>query len=107
MGSPSRATHRTFQPQPPTTAGYATRGAYGARCSSLVETDKIELAKELEKKAAAKGVKFILPTDVILANKFAADADTKVPHPPSFARSTHLSAFSLTYPPCPLRSSPG
>jgi phosphoglycerate kinase len=46
--------------------------------SSLVEADKIELAKELEKKAAAKGVKFILPTDVILANKFAADADTKV-----------------------------
>jgi len=46
--------------------------------SSLVESDKIELAKELEKKAAAKGVKFILPTDVILADKFAADANTKV-----------------------------
>jgi len=46
--------------------------------SSLVEADKIELAKELEKKAAAKGVKLILPTDVVLADKFAADANTKV-----------------------------
>ena len=53
-------------------------GGGGGGDSSLVESDKIELAKELEKKAAAKGVKFILPTDVILADKFAADANTKV-----------------------------
>mgnify|MGYP003692588177 CR=1 FL=1 len=46
--------------------------------SSLVEEDKLELAKELEKKAAEKGVKFILPTDVVLADKFAADAKTQV-----------------------------
>ena len=46
--------------------------------SSLVEEDKLELAKSLEKKAAEKGVKFILPTDVVLADKFAADANTKV-----------------------------
>jgi len=46
--------------------------------SSLVEEDKIPLAKELEAKAKAKGVKFILPTDVVLADKFAADANTKV-----------------------------
>ncbi len=46
--------------------------------SSLVEEDKIELAKSLEAKAKAKGVKLILPTDVILADKFAADANTKV-----------------------------
>jgi len=46
--------------------------------SSLVEEDKLDLAKELEKKAAAKGVKFILPTDVVLADKFAADAKTQV-----------------------------
>jgi phosphoglycerate kinase len=46
--------------------------------SSLVEEDKLDLAKELEAKAKEKGVKFILPTDVILADKFAADANTKV-----------------------------
>jgi phosphoglycerate kinase len=46
--------------------------------SSLVEEDKIDLAKELEAKAKDKGVKLILPTDVVLADKFAADANTKV-----------------------------
>ncbi|KAA8499853.1 Phosphoglycerate kinase, chloroplastic [Porphyridium purpureum] len=46
--------------------------------SSLVEEDKLDLAKELEAKAKAKGIKFILPTDVVLADKFAADANTKV-----------------------------
>jgi len=45
--------------------------------SSLVEEDKLDLAKSLEAKAKEKGVKFILPTDVILADKFAADANTK------------------------------
>jgi len=44
--------------------------------SSLVEEDKVELAKELEKKAAEKGVEFLLPTDVVLADTFAADANT-------------------------------
>merc|ERR1711988_944329 len=46
--------------------------------SSLVEDDKIDLAKELMASAEEKGVKFILPTDVLLADKFAADADTQV-----------------------------
>jgi len=46
--------------------------------SSLVEDDKVELAKSLEAKAKKLGVKFILPTDVVLADKFAADANTKV-----------------------------
>ncbi|GMH34489.1 hypothetical protein BSKO_02323 [Bryopsis sp. KO-2023] len=46
--------------------------------SSLVEEDKLELAKELEEKAKAKGVELILPTDVIVADKFAADAEAKV-----------------------------
>lgn len=46
--------------------------------SSLVEEDKLELAKELEKIAAAKGVKIILPTDVVLADKFASDANTQI-----------------------------
>uniref|UniRef100_A0A6U6BIT2 Phosphoglycerate kinase n=1 Tax=Guillardia theta TaxID=55529 RepID=A0A6U6BIT2_GUITH len=46
--------------------------------SSLVEEDKLELARTLEAKAKAKGVKFILPSDVVLADKFDANANTKV-----------------------------
>jgi len=46
--------------------------------ASLVEDDKVELAKELMAKAEAKGVKLLLPTDVVLADNFAADANTKV-----------------------------
>jgi len=45
---------------------------------SLVEEDKLDLARELELKAAAKGVKIILPVDVIAADKFAPDAATQV-----------------------------
>ncbi|PZO18623.1 MAG: phosphoglycerate kinase [Leptolyngbya foveolarum] len=44
---------------------------------SLVEEDKLELAKKLEAKAKEKGVDFLLPTDVIVADKFAADANTQ------------------------------
>lgn len=45
--------------------------------SSLVEEDKLGLAKDLEKIAAEKGVKIVLPTDVVLADNFAADANTQ------------------------------
>jgi phosphoglycerate kinase len=45
---------------------------------SLVEEDKLELAKELEAKAAAKGVQFLLPTDVVLADNFAPDANSQI-----------------------------
>jgi len=45
--------------------------------SSLVEEDKLDLAKELEAKAKEKGVEFILPTDVIIADKFDAEANTQ------------------------------
>ncbi len=45
--------------------------------SSLVEEDKLELATKLEAKAKEKGVEFLLPTDVIVADKFAADANTQ------------------------------
>lgn len=44
---------------------------------SLVEEDKLDLAKEIEEKAAAKGVKLYLPVDHVTASKFAEDADTK------------------------------
>merc|ERR1711869_185760 len=39
--------------------------------------DQLELAKKIEKIAAEKGIDFILPTDVIVADKFAADAATQ------------------------------
>ncbi|MGC1308772.1 MAG: phosphoglycerate kinase [Phormidesmis sp.] len=45
--------------------------------NSLVEEDKLDLATALEAKAKAKGVDFLLPTDVILADAFSADASTQ------------------------------
>ena len=45
---------------------------------SLVEEDMIELAGELMKKAEAKGVKLVLPTDVVLADKFDENANAAV-----------------------------
>ncbi|KAF2309340.1 hypothetical protein GH714_001673 [Hevea brasiliensis] len=46
--------------------------------SSLVEEDKLDLATSLVEKAKAKGVSLLLPTDVVIADKFAADANSKV-----------------------------
>ncbi|XP_074585800.1 phosphoglycerate kinase, chloroplastic-like [Curcuma longa] len=46
--------------------------------SSLVEDDKLELAKTLIAQAKAKGVSLLLPTDVVVADKFAPDAASKV-----------------------------
>lgn len=46
--------------------------------ASLCEHDKIDLAKSLLDKAAAKGVKVVLPVDIVVADKFAADANSKV-----------------------------
>jgi len=46
--------------------------------ASMVEEDKIELAKELEKIAVKEGVELILPVDFIVADKFAADANTQI-----------------------------
>ncbi|XP_031505178.1 phosphoglycerate kinase, cytosolic-like isoform X5 [Nymphaea colorata] len=46
--------------------------------SSLVEEDKLNLATSLIEKATAKGVALLLPTDVIVADKFAPDAESKV-----------------------------
>jgi triosephosphate isomerase (TIM) len=44
---------------------------------SLVETEKIALAKELIAKAKASQVNLLLPTDVVVAEAFAADAPHK------------------------------
>lgn len=46
--------------------------------SSLCEEDRIDTAKEIFRKAEAKGVCIHLPSDSIIADKFSADAETSV-----------------------------
>lgn len=45
--------------------------------NSLVEEDKLELARTFLKKAEEKGVKFFLPLDATVATEFSKDAETK------------------------------
>ena len=45
---------------------------------SLVEEDKLSLAKELEAKAKSKGVQLLLPSDVVVADNFAPDANSQI-----------------------------
>ncbi len=45
---------------------------------SLVEEDKLELAKALEEKAKAKGVELLLPNDVLLADNFSPEANSQL-----------------------------
>ncbi|TDO94508.1 phosphoglycerate kinase [Halanaerobium saccharolyticum] len=44
---------------------------------SLVEADKVDLAKELMTEAEEKGVEIVLPIDVVIADDFSNDANTK------------------------------
>ena len=44
---------------------------------SLLEEDKIDLAKSFIEKAKAKGVNFYMPIDAVIADQFADDANTK------------------------------
>ncbi len=46
--------------------------------TSICESDKIELAKEMMAKAEAKGVKFLLPTDNKVALEFAENSEAQV-----------------------------
>jgi phosphoglycerate kinase len=45
---------------------------------SIVEEDKVELAKDILKKAEEKKVKFLLPVDHVVARELSATAQTKV-----------------------------
>ena len=44
---------------------------------SLVEADKVDLAKELMAEAEEKGVDIVLPIDVVIADDFSNDANTQ------------------------------
>ncbi len=45
---------------------------------SLLDTEKVEYCRDMLAKAEAKGVKLLLPVDVVIADAFAADANTRV-----------------------------
>ncbi|SDN00059.1 phosphoglycerate kinase [Fictibacillus solisalsi] len=45
---------------------------------SLLEEDKIETAKSFMEKAKEKGVNFLIPEDILVADDFSNDANTKV-----------------------------
>ncbi|MDM5250132.1 phosphoglycerate kinase [Lysinibacillus sp. G4S2] len=45
---------------------------------SLLEEDKIDLAKSFIEKAKAKGVQLHMPIDAVVANEFSKDAETKI-----------------------------
>ena len=47
----------------------------GSIGTSLLEADKVEYAKEMLSKAAARGVKLLLPTDTVAAKEFSKDAE--------------------------------
>jgi phosphoglycerate kinase len=46
--------------------------------ASLLEQDQIETCREYLARATELGVEVVLPTDIVVANKFAADADALV-----------------------------
>ncbi len=52
------------------------KAAGGQIGNSLCEDDRLDTARELLKKAEAKGVCIHLPSDSVIADKFAADAQT-------------------------------
>jgi phosphoglycerate kinase len=46
--------------------------------TSLVEDDFVEMAKKVLEKADANGKKVLLPCDIVVADKFSPDAETKI-----------------------------
>ena len=58
---------------------YTFAAAQGGKVgASLLEADWMQYALDMIKKAEEKGVKFLLPTDTVVADKFAPDANSQV-----------------------------
>ena len=58
---------------------YTFSAAQGGKIGkSLLESEWMDYANEMVKKAADKGVKLLLPVDTVIADRFAPDADTAV-----------------------------
>ena len=58
---------------------YTFAAAQGGKVGdSLLEADWMQYALDMIKKAEEKGVKFLLPTDTVVADKFAPDANSQV-----------------------------
>ena len=58
---------------------YTFSAAQGGKIgNSLLESEWMDYANEMVKKAADKGVKLLLPVDTVIADRFAPDADTAV-----------------------------
>ena len=45
---------------------------------SLVDNEKLDMAREFMKKAKEKGVNFMLPVDIVITDDFSPDANTKI-----------------------------
>ena len=58
---------------------YTFAAAQGGKIgTSLLESDWMDYANDMVKKAADKGVKLLLPVDTVVADAFAADANSQV-----------------------------
>ena len=58
---------------------YTFSAAQGGKIgNSLLESEWMDYANEMVKKAVDKGVKLLLPVDTVIADRFAPDADTAV-----------------------------
>ena len=45
---------------------------------SLVEDSKLDVARDLMRKASERGIEFLLPNDVVIADRFAPDANARI-----------------------------
>lgn len=73
--------------------------------ASLVEADKLEVARQLEEQARARGVQLLLPTDVVVADSFSPNAVSRVVPvdaiPDGWMVRPRCGCFSLvSIPPC-------
>lgn len=60
--------------------------------SSLLEQDQIDTCKEYLQRAAQLGIEVVLPTDIVVASKFGADAEVEV----TKASEIELTAFGAS-----------